>query len=248
MNALRESILLSLMLMLILPATSWSGDDDFISFVYPREADHLLLIARQTRNVPLGDRLVTRVETYRVFGDGRVEIDPTPRWLRDEKIALEPEFLEHLLHSVDALFDLGAHHLAEPSEEADSFLEVHLERYVSPQYAISYLDTRVVSELEPVFEDLAALKSWLIHRAVHLRGQPIWVSGNPWPPACQEEHWLKLGHRVLEPAWCSPPAFSRLHRFRSAFDGDEEARQAIRERLRERLRSLPKGSKQGVGA
>ncbi len=241
MNALRDTILLSLLLMLTLPATSRSEDDDPISFVYPREEDHQLLVARRTRNVRLCDRLLTRVETYRVFGDGRLEIDPVPRWLRDEKkIVLGPEILEHLLHSVDALLDLGAHHLAEPEEEADSFVEVHLDRYVSPEHAIYYLDATAVSEIEAVFEELTTLKVWLIHRAAHRSDRPIWVSGNPWPRACQEEYRLKLGHRVLEPAWCSKPAFSGSVAYQDPFDGDDEAREAVRERLRERLRALPR--------
>ncbi len=247
MNALRETVLLALLLMLALPASGRSQDNESISFISSREADRLLLVAHQAGDARHSDRLqresfATREVTYRVFGDGRIEIDPTPRWLRDEKTVLSPELLEQLLHSVDALLDLGAHHLAEPEEQADSFVEVQLDRYVSPQHAIYYLDARVTFELEAVFEELATLEKWLIHRAIHLRGQPIWQSGNPWPRACQKEYRLKLGHRVLEPGWCSPPAFNKPVAVGSRFNRDDEARERVRERLRERLRTLPRGS------
>lgn len=240
MNASQHSILLSLVLLLAFPATSESEDGDETYFIYPREAENELLVARRTWDVELCDRRLSRVETYRVFGDGRMEIDPLPDWLQEEKIVLEPEVMEHLLHSVDALIDLGAHHLAQP-EAADSFVEVHLDRYVSPAYAIYYLDARVVSGLDAVFEELATLERWLVLRAAGRLGRGVWVSGNPWPLSCQEKHRRKLGHRVLEPAWCGPPAFWKSAAFRGPSDGDDAAREAVRERLRERLRALPRG-------
>ena len=238
MRTLRTHSLL-ILLLLSFPTVSGSQEGALVTFDYPRESDHLLLSAQRTRSFRPDTGLATRVETWRVFGDGRVELEPGPDWLPDEEIVLPPEALEHLLHSLDVLVDLGDQHLTPFDTTADSFVEVHLDRYVSASHAIQFLEARVVSDLQPVFEELATLRTWLIRRAAQQSGRVIWVSGNPWPRSCQEEHRRKLGHRVLRPAWCSPPAFDDS--VIGPFDGSEEQREAVRERLRERLRNLPRG-------
>lgn len=194
MNAWHKTALMSLLLLPALAVTS-RADEIPVSFFYPREASHLLLFAREIQSIQLCERPQTRVKTYRLFGDGRLEVDPLPRWLQDETVVLGPKVVEQLLHSVDALLDLRALHVAETEEEGQGFVEVHLDRFVSPQHAICFLDVKAVAGLEAVFDELATLENWLIHRAALSSGSPLWVSGNPWPRPCQRAHRLELGHR-----------------------------------------------------
>ena len=239
----------ALFLSLTLFALPALGQDESVTFLYPRSADHELIVATRIIEPDGCRKTVEGTKTYRVFGDGRLEIDPEPPWMAEENVVLEPKFVDDLLHSVDAVFDLGAHHQERPATEnpdADAFIAVRLDRYTSPDHAIYLLDARMTEGLEPVFDDLRILETWVALAP----GRAMWRSGPSWPLSCREHHRQEIGHRVLTPAWCGPPAFHKPESGveDSPFAETDEDRERVQERLRERLRALPRGLQAGAEA
>ena len=244
MSRLQATLLLVFLILSGRPATG-QAEDAAPSFFYPKDPDYLLINAHEIRIEGTYGETRTESHTLRVFGSGRIEIEPVPTWLECEDVVLEPLAVEHLLRSLDGSLRLVEHHSTQPAPEKGPFIEVHLARYASADWheVFDYLDAVVTRDLEVAFRDLGLLETWLALRAPR---RPIWVSTNSWPELCRPERRLEYGLGEAEPIWCSAPAFYKYPRFEKlrsspSSDSDEEAQEALRQRLRERLRRLPRG-------
>ena len=171
----------------IIPASSPTPQPEQTSTItLPDDPDVPVLEAQQVRNPPADAPIGLEPEIYswRFFSDGGLELSPYPGGVQTHRAQLEPVVLQQLLDSLDQLYDLPAHQTTTAPNPTQSFVRAQIDRYVSHDWtvAVDYLNVVRVADLEVFFEELHALRQWIV---LSDPSDPIWFSGNPWPSICR---------------------------------------------------------------